>query len=89
VEVNDPLRDPAMIPELVKKGYLVRTPDRCRYGAGAGAATQRCETRDGERTQMLSSDYYFSGEAVVEGYSVSFPRGDDRSVQSGGEGGWV
>lgn len=76
VEVNDPLKNPALIPSLVRKGYLIRSrTDGDTVQARSGDTTQR----DGAMTsgaQILSTDYPFNEKASWSGYSVSFPKGD-------------
>jgi len=76
VEVNDPLEDPALIPALVRKGYLVRTrTDADTVQARTGETNQRdAALRSG--AQILSTDYPFNEKASWSGFSVSFPSGE-------------
>ena len=76
VEQNDPLKDPALIPGLVKKGYLVRTrTDADTVQARSGDTTMR-DAALASGAQILSSDYYFNEKASWTGYSVNFPNGE-------------
>lgn len=75
VEVNDPLTDPALIPNLVRKGYLVRTrTDADTKEARTGDTTQRDAALD-SGAQILSTDYPFDEKASWTGFHVSFPEG--------------
>jgi len=75
IEVNDPLKDPAYIPSLVRKGYLVRTrTDAELVQARAGDVTQR-DAALASGAQLLSSDFAFEERASWTGYHVSFPEG--------------
>ncbi len=75
-EVNDPLKDPALIPSLVKKGYLIRTrTDADTVQARSGDTTMR-DAALASGAQILSSDYYFSEKASWTGFSVNFPNGE-------------
>jgi hypothetical protein len=76
VEVNDPLKDPALIPSLVRKGYLVRTrTDSDTVQARTGDVKQR-DAAIASGAQILSTDYPFDEKASWTGYSVSFPKGE-------------
>jgi hypothetical protein len=73
VEVNDPLQDPALIPSLVRQGYLVRTrTDANLVQARSGDPHQR-DAALSSGAQLLSTDYPFEERATWTGYSVSFP----------------
>jgi hypothetical protein len=75
VEVNDPLKDPALIPGLVRKGYLVRTrTDAELEQARAGDVKQR-DAGLASGAQILSTDFPFEERASWTGYAVSFPEG--------------
>jgi Phosphoinositide phospholipase C, Ca2+-dependent len=75
VEQNDPVKDPALIPGLVKKGYLVRTrTDADTVQARSGETAMR-DAALASGAQMLSSDYYFNEKSKWTDYSVSFPNG--------------
>ena len=75
VEVNDPLKDPALIPSLVRKGYLVRTrTDAELEQARAGDVKQR-DAALASGAQILSTDFPFQARATWTGYAVSFPEG--------------
>ena len=75
VEVNEPLKDPALIPALVRKGYLVRTrTDADLEQARSGDVTQR-DAALASGAQILSTDFPFQERATWTGYSVSFPEG--------------
>jgi hypothetical protein len=76
VEVNDPLKDPGLIPRLVKSGYLVRTrTDADTVQARSGDTKMRDAALE-SGAQILSSDYYFSEKASWTGFSVNFPKGE-------------
>jgi hypothetical protein len=75
-EVNDPLKDPAMIPELVKKGYLVRARTDADTVQGRSGDTKMRDAALASGAQILSSDYYFSEKASWSGFSVNFPKGE-------------
>jgi hypothetical protein len=76
VEVNDPLKDPALIPSLVRKGYLIRTrTDSDTVQARSGDVKQR-DAAIASGAQILSTDYPFDEKASWTGYSVSFPKGE-------------
>ena len=76
VEVNDPLKDPALIPNLARKGYLIRTrTDADTVQARSGDTRQR-DAALASGAQILSSDYYFNEKASWSGYSVNFPKGE-------------
>jgi hypothetical protein len=76
VEVNDPLKDPALIPNLVRKGYLIRTrTDADTVQARSGDTRQR-DAALASGAQILSSDYYFNEKASWSEYSVNFPKGE-------------
>jgi len=75
VEVNDPLKDPDLIPGLVRKGYLVRTrTDADLEQARAGDVKQR-DAALASGAQILSTDFPFEERASWTGYAVSFPEG--------------
>ncbi len=74
-EVNDPLTDPALIPGLVKKGYLVRTRTDADTAQGRSGDTKMRDAAMASGAQILSSDYYFNEKSRWTGYSVSFPGG--------------
>lgn len=75
VEVNDPVRDPAYIPGLIRKGYLVRTrTDADTVQGRSGDVTQR-DAALASGAQLLSSDYAFEERSRWTGYHVTFPEG--------------
>jgi len=75
VEVNEPLKDPALIPSLVRKGYLVRTRTDAELAeARAGDVTTR-DAALASGAQILSTDFPFEERATWTGYAVSFPEG--------------
>ena len=75
VEVNDPLKDPAYIPGLVRKGYLVRSrTDNDTIQARSGDVHQR-DAALASGAQMLSTDYPFDERSKWTGFSVRFPEG--------------
>jgi hypothetical protein len=76
VEQNDPLKDPALIPGLVKKGYLVRTRTDADTVQGRSGDTKMRDAALASGAQILSSDYYFSEKASWTGFSVNLPNGE-------------
>jgi hypothetical protein len=74
VEVNDPQQDPAMIPNLIKKGYIVRTRTDAdlRQARTNDVSTRQAAMASG--AQMLSTDFPFQDKSAA-GYSVNFPNG--------------
>jgi hypothetical protein len=74
-EQNDPLKDPALIPGLVKKGYLVRTRTDADTVQARSGDTKMRDAAMASGAQILSSDYYFNEKAKWTDYSVSFPKG--------------
>ncbi len=74
-EQNDPLKDPALIPGLVKKGYLVRARTDADTVQGRSGDTKMRDAAMASGAQILSSDYYFSEKASWSGFSVNFPNG--------------
>lgn len=76
VEVNDPLKNPKLIPGLVRKGYLVRTrTDADTVQARAGDTKQR-DAAMASGAQLLSTDYPFGEKASWTGFAVGFPKGE-------------
>jgi hypothetical protein len=75
-EVNDPLKDPALIPSLVKQGYLVRARTDADTVQGRSGDTRMRDAAMASGAQMLSSDYYFTEKASWSGFSVNFPNGE-------------
>ncbi len=75
VEQNDPLKDPALIPGLVKKGYLVRTRTDADTVQARSGDTKMRDAAMASGAQILSSDYYFNEKSKWTGYSVNFPDG--------------
>jgi hypothetical protein len=76
VEQNDPLKDPTLIPGLVKKGYLVRTRTDGDTVQARSGETQQRDAAMASGAQMLSSDYYFNEKSRWTDYSVNFPNGE-------------
>jgi hypothetical protein len=76
VEVNDPLKDPGLIPRLVKSGYLVRTRTDADTVQARSGDTKMRDAALASGAQILSSDYYFSEKASWTGFSVNFPKGE-------------
>ncbi len=75
IEVNDPLKDPALIPGLVKKGYLVRTRTDADTVQARSGDTKMRDAAMASGAQILSSDYYFHEKSKWTDYSVNFPNG--------------
>jgi hypothetical protein len=76
VEVNDPLEDPALIPSLVRRGYLVRTRTDADTVQGRSGDVKQRDAAMASGAQILSTDYPFDDKASWSGYSVSFPKGE-------------
>jgi len=74
VEQNDPIKDPALIPGLVKQGYLVRTRTDADTVQGRSGDTTMRDAALASGAQILSSDYYFNEKASWSGFSVNFPK---------------
>jgi hypothetical protein len=70
VEVNDSVTDPQRVPQLVKKGYLVRT----RTDAELKLSTVKRDAAMASGAQLLSTDFPFD-ERAGSGYSVRFEQG--------------
>ena len=70
LKLNNPLGDPTLIPDMVRKGYLVRTM------TDAGPAKRDAALSSG--AQLLSTDYPFDYRAPNSGYSVRFESGNAR-----------
>ncbi|MCX6607823.1 MAG: phosphatidylinositol-specific phospholipase C1-like protein [Acidobacteria bacterium] len=70
LKLNNPLGDPTLIPNMVRKGYLVRTmtdPSPAKRDAALTSGAQ-----------LLSTDYPFDYRAPNSGYSVRFESGNAR-----------
>lgn len=65
LKLNNPLADPDLIPNMVRKGYLVRTM------TDPGPAKRDAALASG--AQLLSTDYPFDYRAPNSDYSVRFP----------------
>ena len=76
VEVNDPLGEPALIPSLVRKGYLVRTRTDSDTVQGRSGDVKQRDSAMVSGAQILSTDYPFDEKASWSGYSVNFPKGE-------------
>jgi hypothetical protein len=75
VEVNEPLKDPDLIPSLVRKGYLVRSrTDNDLIQPRTGDVRQR-DAALASGAQILSTDFPFEERASWSGFAVSFPEG--------------
>jgi hypothetical protein len=72
-EVNDPLKDPDLIPSLVKKGYLIRTRTDADTVQARSGDTKMRDAAIASGAQILSSDYYFEEHAKWTGFSVGLP----------------
>lgn len=76
VEVNDPASE--NIPDLVRRGYLVRTmTDPGPQGVRDGVTARR-DAAMASGAQILSTDYPYVERARGSNYSVSFDRGNVR-----------
>jgi Phosphoinositide phospholipase C, Ca2+-dependent len=74
VEVNDPLEDTHVIPDLIKKGYLVRTRADADLREAGNNDTRMRDAALTSGAQMVSTDFPLSEKASA-GYAVQFPRG--------------
>lgn len=75
VEVNDPLANPATIPDLVAQGYVVRTrSDADALEARSGSTTQR-DAAIASGAQWVSTDYPVPNPDFGTGYDVVIPGG--------------
>lgn len=74
VEVNNSLAEPQRIPELVKKGYIVRTMTDSGPAGVRALDTKRRDAAMSSGAQMLSTDYPYD-EAAESGYAVKFEKG--------------
>jgi len=74
-EVNDPLRDPSLIPGLVRSGYLIRTRTDADTVQARSGDTKMRDAALASGAQILSTDYYFTQKASWTGFSVDFPKG--------------
>jgi calcium-dependent phosphoinositide phospholipase C len=75
VKVNDPLANPATIPDLVAQGYLVRTrSDSDTYEARNGSTTAR-DAAIASGAQWVSTDYPVPDPDFGTGYFVAIPGG--------------
>ena len=74
VEVNDSQHDAPAIPDLIKKGYIVRTRADAdlQQGRPNGLAVRDAALASG--AQLVSTDFPFM-EKSPEGYGVQFPQG--------------
>lgn len=72
IKMNDALSP--RIPELVKKGYLVRTMSDGGHEAVAANDTKRRDAALASGAHIISTDYYFTRQAP-SGYHVRFPSG--------------
>ncbi|MBY0505016.1 MAG: phosphatidylinositol-specific phospholipase C1-like protein [Bryobacteraceae bacterium] len=73
VKMNNPLSPE--IPELVRKGYLVRTMTDGGARAIRAGDTKRRDAALASGAQILSTDYPYEWKAEGSGYSVSLPDG--------------
>ncbi|HEY6272503.1 MAG TPA: phosphatidylinositol-specific phospholipase C1-like protein [Terriglobales bacterium] len=72
VEVNDPLADRHAIPELIKKGYIVRTRADADLHEAMNNDTRMRDAALASGAQMISTDFPFTEKAPT-GYAVRFP----------------
>ena len=73
VEVNEP-KDSQEIPELVKRGYIVRTRTDADMRQAVANDTSTRDAALASGAQMLSTDFPFT-EKFANGYAVVFPQG--------------
>jgi hypothetical protein len=69
-ECNDSASDPALVPGLIRKGYLVRTMTDAGPAAVKSNATARRDASINNGAQILSTDYP-AGEPADSGYFVT------------------
>lgn len=72
VEVNDPLADAQEIPNLIKKGYIVRTRADADLHEAVKNDTRMRDAALASGAQMVSTDFPFEEKAPT-GYAVRFP----------------
>jgi hypothetical protein len=74
-QMNGPQHDTPSIPDLIKKGYIVRTRADAdlQQGKANGIAIRDAALASG--AQMVSTDFPFV-EKSADGYAVVFPRGE-------------
>jgi Phosphoinositide phospholipase C, Ca2+-dependent len=75
IEVNDPLADSHVIPDLIRKGYIVRTRADADLHEAVNNDTHMRDAALASGAQMISTDFALS-EKSPSGYSVQFPRGE-------------
>jgi len=68
VEVNEALDDPALIPSLVRRGYLVRTRTDEETVQGRSGDVKQRDAAMASGAQILSTDYPFDEKASWSGY---------------------
>jgi Phosphoinositide phospholipase C, Ca2+-dependent len=76
VEVNDPLDESHQIPDLIRKGYIVRTRADADLNQAGNTGTRMRDAALASGAQMVSSDFAFD-EKSAAGYRVAFPQGGD------------
>jgi hypothetical protein len=73
VKVNN--AESPTIPDLVRKGYLIRTMTDGGAAAVRAGDTRRRDAALGSGAQLLSTDYPFDWKAAASGYHVELPGG--------------
>jgi hypothetical protein len=76
-EANDSASDPALVPGLVRKGYLVRTMTDPGPAGVRANDTKRRDASTASGAQIVSTDYPIH-EAAASGYSVDLDGGTTR-----------
>ena len=76
-EVNDSETNPNLIPDLVRKGYLVRTMTDPGPAGVRANETKRVKIAMASGAQILSTDYPYD-EAAASGFAVKFDAGNAR-----------
>jgi hypothetical protein len=77
IEVNNSAADPKVVPNLVRKGYLVRTMTDPQPVAIRANDHQRSDAAMASGAQILSTDYPLD-EPAVSGFAVRFEHGNIR-----------
>jgi hypothetical protein len=75
VKVNDAVSQPDLIPNLVRKGYLIRTMTDGGVQRVRANDTSRRDAAINSGAQLLSTDYPFTYQHPASTFSVSFGNG--------------
>ncbi|EFK37368.1 Uncharacterised protein [Chryseobacterium gleum] len=70
--MNEPKKDDAMIKDLVKKGYIIRTRADADTMEARSEDYSRFEKAKASGAQIITTDYYYPSKLFKSGYRVSF-----------------